>query len=216
MNKKYILFDLDGTLTDSEEGILNCVRYALEPYGIELPYETLRKFIGPPLLEAFSEYAGLSAEESEKTVARYRERYSTVGLFENRVYDGVSEMLHSIKESGKQVILATAKPLNFAKRILEHFDLAKYFELLVGADLHGNIHNKIDVIGEVIRLLDLKKMDSAIMIGDRHHDIEGARHFHMESIGVTYGFGDTLELKQAGADYIVNSPDEITKLILNM
>lgn len=214
MNKKFILFDLDGTLTDSEEGILNCVKYALEPRGIELPYETLKKFIGPPLVEAFMEYAGLSREESEETVARYRERYSTIGLFENRVYDGVEEMLEKIHKSGKRVILATAKPLIFAERIMERFDLAKYFHLLMGADLNGKIHDKVDVIGEVLRRENIENIAEAIMIGDRNHDIDGARHYLMESMGVTYGFGDRAELEAAGADYIASNPDEIARLLL--
>ncbi len=215
MNKKFILFDLDGTLTDSAEGIINCVKYALEPRGIELPYETLKKFIGPPLVEAFMEYAGLSREESEETVARYRERYSTVGLFENSLYDGVEEMLKKIKLGGKKIILATAKPLVFAERIIEHFGLSEHFDLLVGAELQGKIHNKIDVICEVLRKENIEDVNKAIMIGDRHHDIEGAAHFGMESIGVTYGFGDSAELELAGADYIVDTPQEITDLIIN-
>lgn len=214
-NPEFILFDLDGTLTDSEEGILNSVRYALEPYGIELPYKTLKKFIGPPLLEAFSEYAGMSKEDSEKTVARYRERYSTVGLFENRVYEGVPEMLENIKKGGKKIILATAKPLVYASKILEHFDLAKFFDLQVGADFQGGIHNKDDVIAAVIKQANINDINTAVMIGDRHHDIEGAKKFSMKSIGVTYGFGDLQELQTAGADYIANTPWDITKLILN-
>ena len=213
---QFILFDLDGTLTDSEEGILNSVKYALEPHGIELPYDTLKKFIGPPLLVAFSEYAGLSPEESEKTVARYRERYSTIGLFENRVYDGVPEMLRDIKNSGKKVILATAKPLVYASRILEHFDLSKYFDLQVGADFQGGIHNKDDVIAAVIKQAEIKDINDAVMIGDRHHDIEGAKKFGIKSIGVTYGFGDLEELQTAGADYIAHTPDQITALLLNV
>jgi len=214
-NPQFILFDLDGTLTDSEEGILNSVRYALEPHKIELPYETLKKFIGPPLLEAFSEYAGLSAEDSEKTVARYRERYSTVGLFENRVYDGVEEMLKAVKQSGKKIILATAKPLVYASKILDHFRLSKYFDLQMGADFQGGIHNKDDVIAEILNKIGIDNLKSAIMIGDRHHDIEGAKKFGMKSMGVTYGFGDSDELQTAGADYIAASPEEVTALLLN-
>lgn len=213
-NPRFILFDLDGTLTDSEEGILNSVRYALKPYGIELPYETLKKFIGPPLLEAFSEYAGLSQEEAEKAVARYRQRYSTKGLFENRVYKDVSKMLEKINNSGKQIILATAKPLVYASQILEHFDLAKYFTLQVGADFVGGIHNKDDVIAAAIKQANIEDINSAVMIGDRHHDIEGAKKFSMKSVGVTYGFGDLEELQTAGADYIVHSPIDVANLIL--
>lgn len=214
LKPQFILFDLDGTLTDSEEGILNSVKYALEPQGIELPYGTLKKFIGPPLLEAFSEYAGLSQEESEKTVARYRERYSTVGLFENRVYDGVPKMLRDIKSSGKKIFLATAKPLAYASRILEHFDLSEYFDLQMGADFQGGIHNKDDVIAAVIKQAAIENINDAVMIGDRHHDIEGAKKFSMKSIGVTYGFGDLDELQTAGADYIAHSPEELTSLLL--
>ena len=213
-NPQFVLFDLDGTLTDSEEGILNSVRYALKPYGIELPYETLKKFIGPPLLEAFSEYAELPKEEAEKAVARYRERYSTRGMYENKVYIGVPEMLESIKKSGKIIILATAKPLVYASEILKHFDLAKYFDFQVGADFVGGIHNKDDVIAAAIQRANIKDIATAVMVGDRHHDVEGAKKFTMKAIGVNYGFGDIEELQSAGADYIANTPKEISEFIL--
>ncbi len=216
MNKKYILFDLDGTISDNSEGIIRCIKYALAPRGIELPPETLQKFIGPPLVEAFMEYANLTKAEAEETVAKYRERYSKIGLFENTLYSGATEMLQKIKSSGKRVILATAKPIIFSEKIIEKFGLTQYFDTLVGADLKGGIHSKTDVIKEIIRRENITDINEAIMIGDRHHDIEGARHFGMESIGVTYGFGSEEELKTAGADYILTSPEEVAELITKM
>ncbi len=215
MDKKYILFDLDGTLTDSAEGIINCVKYALTPHKIELPYEILRKFIGPPLKDAFQEYAGLSQELAEQAVEKYRERYRDIGIFECSLYENIEKMLRDLMENGKIIILATAKPKPFATIILKHFGLSKYFSLIVGAEFDGSLNYKKDIIAEVLKLAKIKDTGSAIMIGDRRHDIEGAKICGLQSVGVLYGFAENDELQKAGADYIASSPQEVADLILN-
>ncbi len=200
----YLLFDLDGTLTDPAEGITNSVAYALGKFGIEVEDKrTLYKFIGPPLVEAFSQYYGFSREDSEKATAYYRETFGVKGLFENRVYDGVVNMLKTFKAKGKKLIIATSKPEAFAMRILKHFDLLKYFDFVAAATFDTTRNSKDQVITyalEHLRTTDLKKV---VMIGDRHHDIEGANVNGIDSVGVLWGFGSKEELTTAGATHIV-------------
>lgn len=214
-NFQYLLFDLDGTLTDSAPGILGCVKYALTELSLPLPPENvLFEFIGPPLVDAFSKYCGLDEETAKLAVEKYRERYSTIGLFENRVYDGVPEMLSSLSNAGKTLILATSKPKIFADRILEKFDLKKYFYETVGATFDGRIDYKDEVIEEALKRCEIKDKSKALMIGDRHHDIDAAKKLGLRSLGVLYGFSKPGELENCGADLLAATPEEVVKLLL--
>lgn len=209
-----ILFDLDGTLTDPGEGITNSVAYALKKYGIEVSDRSeLYKFIGPPLVDSFMGYYGFSEEKALQAVEYYREYFRDRGIFENRVYEGVEDMLRSLQVSGKRIVLATSKPEEFALRILEHFDLKKYFSVVAGASMDSSRSKKGDVIAYALSMCDGIDKNTAIMIGDREHDIIGAKENGLKSIGVLYGYGDEEELKKAGADYIVNQPESIPELM---
>ena len=211
---QYILFDLDGTLTNSELGITKSVQHALKKFGIEVEDRTLlRPFIGPPLGESFQVYYGLSKEESEQAIKYYRERFSVKGLYENEVYEGVEKMLQTLKESGKKLILATSKPEKFTILILEHFDLLKYFDFVAGATMDGSRGEKADVIRYALELSGIEDKSNVIMIGDRKFDILGAKENGLASMGVLYGFGDYEELTTAGADYIAETAEDIVKIL---
>ena len=211
---EYLLFDLDGTLTDPAEGITNSVAYALNKFGIEVEdKKTLYKFIGPPLVVAFSEYYGFSKEDSEKATAYYRETFSVKGLFENRVYDGVYEMLEILKSKGKKIIIATSKPEEFTMRILKHFDLLKYFDFVAAATFDTSRNTKDKVIEYALNNLKIEDLSQVVMIGDRHHDIDGARVNGIDSIGVLWGFGSRDELKTAGATYIAENMSNLFDIV---
>lgn len=207
---KYVLFDLDGTLTNPEIGITNCVMYALEKFGIKVEdRKELHPFIGPPLLDSFQRFYGLSEEESRQAVVYYRERFSVTGLYENEVFEGVSELLQELKKQGKSIVLATSKPEEFAVRILQHFNLDKYFDFMVGATLDGSRSEKADVIAHALKVSGVTDRTEAVMVGDRSYDILGAKEHGLDSIGVLFGFGDLAELEEAGATYIVDKVEDI-------
>ena len=210
----YLLFDLDGTLTDPSEGITNSVAYALNKFGIEVEdKKTLYKFIGPPLVDAFSEYYGFSKEDSEKATAYYRETFRVKGLFENRVYDGIVAMLETLKNNGKKLIIATSKPEEFTMRILEHFDLLKYFDFVAAATFDASRNTKDKVITYALEQLKIDDLNNVVMIGDRHHDIDGANVNGIDSIGVLWGFGSRDELKTAGATYIAENMSNLFDIV---
>ncbi|WP_234123787.1 HAD family hydrolase [Clostridium hydrogenum] len=210
---KYILFDLDGTLTDSKEGITKSVQYALNKLGVSVDDLTsLEKFIGPPLKDCFMEYYNFSESKAAEAVAYYRENFSKRGLFENEVYIGVETMLTKLKETGLHLIVATSKPTVFSEKILEHFNLAQYFDAIVGSTLDGSRSKKADVIKFALEECKIKTSE-AIMIGDREHDMIGAKENGLAAIGVTYGYGSYDELEKSGATYIVNSVYELLKKI---
>ena len=213
---KYALFDLDGTLTDPSLGITNSIMHALEKMGRDIPpREELYCFIGPPLVTAFQEFLGLTAEEAEQAVVFYREYFSVNGLFENTPYEGIAELLAKLKERGVTLAVATSKPEKFAVRIIEHFGLAEYFTLVCGASMDSSRSKKGDVIAYTLGHLGVTEADksSVLMIGDRHHDIEGAKENGLASAGVLWGFGDEDELKTAGADAIAHDMDELAKIV---
>ena len=216
--KKYLLFDLDGTLTDPKVGITSCVQYALESFGIEEPdLDKLEPFIGPPLKESFMEFYQMSEEDAQKAVEKYRERFKTTGLFENEVYEGIPQMLHTLQSKGLFLAVASSKPTVYVEQILEHFNLAKYFKVVVGSELDGTRVNKEEVVEEALkRLFGETPIDSkqVYMIGDRKFDIQGAKAFNVESVGVSYGYGGVEELKEAKADYIVRSVEELKEFLL--
>ena len=211
---KYILFDLDGTLTDPAIGITNGVMYALEKYGIKVSdRKELYCFIGPPLVDAFMKYYGFSEADAKQAVVYYREFFRNTGIYENRVYDGVEEMLKSLKNSGKTLILATSKPEEFAEIVLNHFNLRQYFDCVVGATFDGTLNYKSDVIRVALDRGQVSNINDAVMVGDRHHDIEGAKQNNLKSVGVLYGFGDRQELENAKADFIAKTPKELLKIL---
>lgn len=212
---KYILFDLDGTITDSALGITNSVKYALQKLGAPIPpYDTLCKFIGPPLLDGFRDICGFDAEKAQEAVKLYREYYETTGLYENAVYDGIPEFLSALKEKSKTVILATSKPEKFARLILEHFDLIQYFDYAAGATIDETRNKKDAVIAYALKECNITDKSLAVMVGDRHHDIFGAKQNGISCVGVLYGFGSLEELTAAGADYIAENIDELYKILL--
>ena len=209
-----ILFDLDGTLTDPGIGITNSVAYALDKWGIKVNDRTeLYKFIGPPLVESFEKYYGFSHDDALLALKQYREYFSEKGLFENEVYNGIVELLEALKEQGKRLIVATSKPEVYSKRILEHFDLYKYFDFLAGATFDGKRVKKNDVIAYAIESCGIDDLSSVVMIGDREHDVLGAACFGIDSIGVLWGYGSREELKAAGATYIAEKVEDIREFI---
>ena len=217
MKYKIAIFDLDGTITDSGSGIINSIRYALEKYGLPVPEEkVLRTFIGPPLKEQFQAVCGLNEEESARMVDAYREYYTEKGIFENSVYSGVPEMLEQMKKAGVRILMATAKPEKFAKRIAEHFNLAKYFEFIGGACMDGRRTDKYDVIEYVLDSCGISEEEKkdAVMIGDRSHDMIGAAKAGLHSLGVLYGYGSREELASAGAAMTAETPGDICSIIL--
>ena len=206
-----ILFDLDGTLTESGEGIINCVQYALEKLGKKEEHpENLQCFIGPPLKEQFMKYAGLCEEEGEKAVVYYRERYTTTGIFENRLYPKIPELLELLKINNKILAVASSKPEVYVKHILEHFQIADYFTAIVGSELDGRRTEKAEVIEEALRRMHLEEeRDKVLMVGDRSHDVQGAISCGLQCIGVAYGYGSREELEKAGAVYIADSVEDL-------
>lgn len=206
-----ILFDLDGTLTESGEGIINCVQYALEKLGKKEEHpENLQCFIGPPLKEQFMKYAGLSEEEGEKAVVYYRERYTTTGIFENRLYPKIPELLELLKINNKILAVASSKPEVYVRQILEHFQIADYFTAIVGSELDGRRTEKAEVIEEALRRMHLEEeRDKVLMVGDRSHDVQGAISCGLQCIGVAYGYGSREELEKAGAVYIADSVEDL-------
>lgn len=215
--KKYdvILFDLDGTLTDSSPGIMNSIVYALKKYNISVENtDDLRRFLGPPLHESFRDFYGFDDEKSMEAVGFYREYFSTKGLLENEVYSGIREMLEDLKDNGKKLILATSKPQPFTDRIMEHFDLAKYFEFIAGSNMDGTRSKKAEVIAYALESCGITGKSNVVMVGDREHDIIGAKTVGIDSIGVEYGYGDYDELSDAGATYIVKTVEELKELLI--
>ena len=212
---KYILFDLDGTLTDSAPGSTASVKYALEKSGEPVPdYPVLCKFIGPPLLYGFMNFCGMSEERAEKAVGYYREYYGVKGIFESELYPGIKELLSQLFSSNKKVILATSKPEVFAVKILEHFGISDYFYFTAGATLDKTRTEKADVIAYALKSAGVTDRRKAVMVGDRFHDIDGAKANGIRSVGVLYGFGSRKELENAGADFIAMDTNELYRILL--
>ena len=207
-----ILFDLDGTLTNSAEGITNSVVYALKKWNIKVEDKReLYKFIGPPLTDSLKKYYQFSEEESKRAVEYYREYFSVKGLYENEVYDGISDLLAELKRRNKTLILATSKPEEYAVRILKYFHLYDYFDFVAGASMDGTRSTKGDVIRYALESCRICDVSSSVMVGDREYDVLGAKRAGMDSIGVLYGFGNYEELKQAGAVYLAETVEDVLK-----
>lgn len=212
---KYLLFDLDGTITDPKEGITKCVQYALSKFDIEEECDNLLSFIGPPLTDSFMDFYGFDKQKAELAIKYYRERYAKIGLFENSAIDGIHEVLEKLKNSGYTLAVATSKPTCFAISICEKYDFSKYFDIIMGSELDGTRTKKSEIIYEVLKQLNANP-EETIMIGDRKYDIIGAKEVGTASIGVRFGYAEDGELEKAGADFIVGTPNELLTCILEM
>lgn len=214
MNKKYLLFDLDGTLTDPKEGITKSVRYALRAYGIEVKdLDDLCCFIGPPLKESFMNFYDFREEDAVNAISVFREYFSEKGLFENRAYEGIGTVLKALRDSGKKMYVASSKPEVFVRQILKHFHPDSYFLFMGGADLEEVRVKKADVIRYVLEENGIRDLENVVMIGDREHDILGARETGISSIGVLYGYGSRSELQKAGADALAETIFDLQNLV---
>lgn len=207
-----VFFDLDGTLTDSAQGITKCAQLALSHFGLDYPdLNELKVFVGPPLRDMFPKF-GVPADRVEEAVTVFRSRYLTVGKFENYPYDGIVEMLKKLKACGKKLFIATSKPEKTAKEILAHFDLAKYFDNICGATMDGSRDSKESVIAYL--LSEAKDLGSVVMVGDTDFDVYGAASHGIPTIGVSWGYGKVSEMELAGAKAIANTPAELFELIV--
>lgn len=214
MEKKAVLFDLDGTLIDSSEGIIKSVRYALDHYGMEEPdTEKLYRFIGPPLSESFQKYYGFTAEKACEAVDVYRERYNKIGIYECSLYPGVEECIRTLKRKGYRIGMASSKPEESCRRILEHFGILKLFDEVVGATFDGSRDRKEDVLREALRRWDDLLAEDMYLIGDTIFDVEGAKAVGMACVAVTFGFGDVQQMKEAGIVGICTDMHQLPALI---
>lgn len=215
MNKKYILFDLDGTLTDPEEGITKSLQHALAYIGIKVEDRSiLRRHIGPPLADGLREFFGLDDGQIEEVIGYFREYFVDKGIFMNYKYEGVEEVLESLVKAGKTLIVATSKPEVLAERILKHFNLDQYFTDICGSNLDETRSKKGEVIAYALEENGIKEKEQVVMIGDRLHDILGAKENGIASIGVLYGFGSREEHLEAGADAIAADFNELKDILL--
>ena len=211
MSKKAIFFDLDGTLTDSGEGIINCAILALEHFGLPIPTrQEMRVFVGPPLDHSFINH-GVPTSKTEEAIRVYRSRYTTVGKFENFPYPGIRELLEALKAQGHRLFVATSKPEGMSVEILEKFELAQYFELICGATLDGSRSKKEDVITYLLEKTG--SMESVVMVGDTKFDVLGAKAHGIPTIGVSWGYGTVEDMVNAGAAAIANSPSQLLDLL---
>ena len=212
---KYIFFDLDGTVVNSATGITESVLHAMHKVGLTTnSSDLLNKFIGPPLRKSFMKYCKLTSEQAEKAVEYYREQYSDKGIFRGHVYYGVDRMLAYIHSKGKKIVLATSKPEIYANRILEEYEIDKFFCYAAGETLDGTRDSKADVIRYALESLKIDDLSQVLMLGDRCYDIEGAHEVGIKAAGVTYGYGTEAQLHVAGADYIASNMAELIHIIM--
>ncbi len=215
MKQKYIFFDLDGTLTDPAEGILNCIEHSIKKLGLFAKREELKCFIGPPLLDTYMKFFNIPRETAEKAVEYYRERFSVTGLFENKLYAGIPEALKRLKDSGKHLVIATSKPEIYTKRITDHFGITEYFDFIAGALLDHSRVEKADVIAHAVRELSAD-VEGSVMIGDRKFDIEGAAENGIKGYGVLWGYGSQKELALSGAEKCFETVSEMTDFLIEL
>lgn len=216
MSVKYILFDLDGTLSDSAEGITKSAAYALEKFGIVEDPSTLGFFVGPPLIDMFKEKYSMSDSEANLALKHFRVRFEEKGIYENCPYDGIEEMLGKLSTAGKKLIVATSKPEKFARIILERYGFTKYFTFIGGASMNERERmRKDEVIEYVLEKCGIKDANDCIMVGDRYHDVEGAAKFGIKTVGVLYGYGNAPELLGAGAIHLCESPQVLCEYLIS-
>lgn len=213
-NKKYILIDLDGTLTDTERGVTNSFLYALDKKGVKYDREgNLRWIIGPPIIESYKRFLGCSEEEAKELLGGYREYYNDRGIFENELYDGVELMLKRLCEGGKILFTATSKPQVFAKRILDEHDVSKYFKYIYGSTLDGTISTKEQVLRNIIETEGLL-IEECVLLGDTKYDIIGARELGMDVICIKYGFGTKEEFESYPPDLLLDGCEDVCSVLL--
>ena len=211
MTKKAVFFDLDGTLTDSGEGIMNCATLALEYFGLPVPSrEELRVFVGPPLDETFIKF-GVPADKTDEAIRVYRSRYIPIGKFENHPYPGIEQVLQTLNAQGHRLFVATSKPEGMSVEILEKFGLAHYFERICGATMDGSRSHKADVIAYLLQ--QVGDVGRTVMVGDTAFDVIGAAAHGIPTIGVSWGYGKVADMENAGAIAIANTMEELTELI---
>lgn len=211
MGYKAIFFDLDGTLTNPEEGILNSIQYAADYYNVATVREDLKKYIGPPLVDTFKELIG--EDKAEEAIEKYRERFAAGGgMYENEIYPNVRQTLSELKDKGYILCTASSKPRIFVDKILEHFDIKKYFDFVGGASLDGSVSKKEDVIKLVLQQTGIEN-SQVLMVGDRKFDLEGARRMNMDAVGVLYGFGSYEELSACKNVALINDITELEKIL---
>lgn len=216
MKYRYILFDLDGTLTDPKTGITKAVAYALDKMGYSyVDLNDLTKFIGPPLYDSFSDYYQMDLEQVKQAIDYYREYFKEKGIFENEIYEGIRDLLIELKINGCVLAVATSKPTVFAEIIIKYFNLDPYFDIIVGSNLDGTRVKKGEVIAYTLEQLNVRDTNNTIMVGDREHDIFGANQNGLDSIGVEYGYGSKEELEEAGATFVVNSVEALATLLIS-
>ena len=212
MDKKVIFFDLDGTITDSGEGIINCCELALRHYNLPVPSrEEMRVFVGPPLHETFQKF-GVPAQECDNAIEVFRSRYTTIGIFENTPYPGIRELLEALTANANRLFIATSKPEEMANRVLEHFDLARYFEMVCGATMDRSRVEKSDVIAYLLE--QNGRADNITMVGDTKFDVLGAKEHGIPCIGVSWGYGKVEDMVAAGAKAIAYSMEELLELLM--
>ena len=213
----YIFMDLDGTITNSAEGILNCFEYALNHFGIEVENRAdLEQFIGPPLKRSFMEGFGFDEDKANEAVTKYRERFKSIGMYENEVYEGMEQALQCLKEAGKELIVATSKPEHLAKKILAHFKLDGYLDDICGSCDDSNRNEKDEVIQYALEKHNITDLEDVLMVGDRKFDVIGAAKCGLKCMGVLYGFGDREELESAGAAYIAETVEDMARIIVSL
>ncbi|MBH0156468.1 HAD family hydrolase [Fictibacillus sp. 5RED26] len=214
-NYEYILFDLDGTLSDPKEGITKSVQFALRRMGIaEENLDHLESFIGPPLQQSFQEFYSFNETQIRTAITYYRERFKDRGMYENTLYEHIPSLLQELKDNGHTVAVATSKPTVFAEEILKYFNICHYFDLIVGSNLDGTRTSKTEIIQHILHHYSDQPKETFIMIGDRKHDIIGAHNTGIDSIGVTYGYGSMEELTNAKPTSIVKTVSELREVIL--
>ncbi|MDD2233529.1 MAG: HAD family hydrolase [Desulfitobacteriaceae bacterium] len=217
MMKNYdiLLFDLDGTLTDPKLGIINSIQYSLKHFGIiETDENRLTEFIGPPLIESFRKHYYFDEDKARLAVAKYREYFAEKGIFENQVYLSIPELLEELSDSGKKLVLATLKPMVFARKVLDYFRLTRYFQFAAGSNLDGTRTEKSEVISYALKECEFNPGSNVVMIGDRKYDIIGARETGIDSIGVLYGYGTRKEMKDEDPTHMADTVASLRTILL--
>lgn len=214
---KYVFLDLDGTITNPAEGITKCFEYALNHFGIRVENRAqLEQFIGPPLRQSFKEGFGFDDDKATEAVAKYRERFTPIGMYENEVYPGMEQALQCLKDAGKTLIVATSKPEHMAKQILAHFHLDMYFDDICGSCDDAKRNEKDEVIRYALQKHGITDTEDVLMVGDRKFDVIGAEKCGLKCMGVLYGFGDRKELESAGAAYIAETVEDMARIIVSL
>lgn len=215
-NYQTIIFDLDGTLTDSQTGIINSLAYAFKQMGLPLPVQSqLKKFIGPPLSQSFQDFCGLNDIETQKTISYYRQYFADKGWKENQLLPGARELLAKLKQAGKILLVASSKPEVFVKQILDHFEIDSYFTVIAGASLDDSRSQKSAVIAHALKTAKIEELKGCVMVGDRKHDVEGAKVQGLPTIGLLLGFGSRQELEESGAIAIAENFQDLEEILLN-